>query len=183
MHAPGAGQNCLQNRRMKDSKSLTKEGYSEIPCGLDLSPSALKNKKLILIRHPKDVSSIYIYITSIVLVVYLRLRGVTHILFYLQMNVADVLKNKKVRVPDSGKVSEPILSSSECTNSMNYKVMMDEDPIHNTFRPILAGGVIGPSFSASMSIIRCVDGNDNDNDKVDISTPAVSLPFSKLTLI
>ena len=112
---------------------------------------------------------------------YLGLKGVIHIFFYLQMNVVDVLKNKKVRVPDSGKVSETILSSSECTNSMNYKVMMDEDPIHNTFRPILAGGVIGPSFSASMSIIRCVD--ESDNDKVDISTPAVSLPFSKLTLI
>jgi hypothetical protein len=35
---------------------MSNSGFSEVECGLQLSSKELKNKKLVLIRHPKDVS-------------------------------------------------------------------------------------------------------------------------------
>ena len=58
------------------------------------------------------------------------------------------------------------------SGGVNYKMMVDKDHIEDTFRPILKGGTVGPSFDASISIVKCVV--DNESDKAE-STPAVSV--------
>lgn len=44
----------FEQRVVHSIKKMNKDGFKEVTCGLDLS--SLKNKKLFLIRHPKDVS-------------------------------------------------------------------------------------------------------------------------------
>lgn len=87
-----------------------------------------------------------------------------------------MFKNNKITLPKKGKLSKPLLDSSDCTNLINYKLMVDKDPIHNTFRTIIKGGKIGPAFHESLSIVQSVDGSDNDHHAItgDTSTPAVS---------
>mmetsp|Transcript_28623 Transcript_28623/g.48334 ORF Transcript_28623/g.48334 Transcript_28623/m.48334 type:complete len:216 (+) Transcript_28623:59-706(+) len=121
---------------------MNMEGFSEVDFGLDLSPESLKHKKLVLIRHPKD------------------------------MDVAAALQGRKIKIPKQGEASEPLLESSGTgTHNINYKLFVDKDPIHNTFRSIIKGGKMGPAFDASMSIVQFVD---TGNCGAAPTTPAIT---------
>lgn len=94
-----------------------------------------------------------------------------------QLNMADVFNDKKISIPREGVLSGPILAPGDCTNHINYKLVVDKDPIHETFRPIIKGGKIGPAFDASISIVQSVDDSSSAS-AVDLSTAAVSTIYS-----
>lgn len=89
----------------------------------------------------------------------------------VQLNIAEVFQDKKIKVPKRGVLSEPLLETEGGTHSINYKLMVDRDPIHNTFRPIIKGE-LGPAFDSSISIVKCVEAGASTK-----TTPAVRYIF------
>jgi hypothetical protein len=75
-----------------------------------------------------------------------------------------------------------VADDSNRTNPITYKLMIDKDSIHDTFRTIIQGGKIGPAFSASMSIVQTVEVGSSAQ-REEVSTPAVSVTLYTIFVV
>lgn len=89
----------------------------------------------------------------------------------MKLDIATIFNEKQIKIPQKGVLSEPIVTDGDGTHCLNYKLMVDKDPVHNTFRPIIQGGALGPAFDGSMSIVRCVNTGSKEGEGP--TTPAV----------